>query len=381
VLVTWVASAVIALTLLTVSDPERNASQIWRGASKAVWFAPAIILLSTLSPFGLAIGLILVVMTSRILMAQLIPLRAQPEERRWNPFPSVTAALALQFGWVAVMWEYPFLAAVLFALSCALIVAIALLRGDRKRERDQPLPPSPLGALLTILLALGISIGGLEFRDFAHAGDGGGGGEKPLTSTDLTEPEPEAAAGGSGFFGVILRVPKKTRDTVFAPPPRSRLKAGESSKEPFVIPFSGEYWMYQPPLSRPPRRSLVRKGSPIELSFHTNNGTGMSMEANQTLASAIDAACCRALAIEIARADGSASLYLDAVIEDSAAHRIAYLGQCLVNSAPTQTLRYSFDSVPLKAFDRIRVLYHRHNNFLLYSSPKIAIERFILEPR
>jgi hypothetical protein len=379
--VTWIASALIALVLFLVSDPDRGASAICSTATKAVWFAPAIILLSTFSVFGSAIGLVLVVTTSRTVVTQLIPKGANQKPRRWNPFPSVSAALALQFGWVALMWGYPFYAAILFALSCALIVAIALLRSGRKRERAQPLPPSPLGALLTLLLALGISIGGLEFREFTRGGGSdGGGGNGPMASTELTEPESEAAAGGGGFFGVILRVPRKTPETIFAPPPKSLLKAGERSKDPLIIRFSGEYWMYQVPFSRPPMRSVVRKGTPLELTFHTTNGHGMSMEATQRLPSPMDASCCSALNVEITREGNPGPLSMFVMLEDSAAHRTAFLGDAPVSSDPRQTLRYSFSNVRLQSFDRIRVQYHR-GNLPLFASPRIAVERFILDPR
>jgi hypothetical protein len=106
---------------------------------------------------------------------------------------------------------------------------------------------------------------------------------------ELSNPE-TLAVGVGGFPGVILRPLQKPGSTLLVVPRPAALKAGEQGTRPLSIPFTRENWMYQPPFIQPPQRSIVRHGTPLELSFHTNNGSSVSMEARQKLISPIDLA-------------------------------------------------------------------------------------------
>jgi len=71
--VAWVASAAITLALYAVAMRWERAEMInatLRTSAVAVWFAPAVILLSQLSPAALAGALLLVIYTTRLLHAQ-----------------------------------------------------------------------------------------------------------------------------------------------------------------------------------------------------------------------------------------------------------------------------------------------------------------------
>src|SRR5205823_5422325 len=109
-----------------------------------------------------------------------------------------------------------------------------------------------------------------------------------------------SALGGGGFPGVILKPLRKPESTMLVAPRPTLFKEGEQRTRPLTIPFTGEYWMYQPPFTRPPQSSILRQGTPLELSFHTTNGSSMFMEARQKLATPIEFTCCARLDIDVA---------------------------------------------------------------------------------
>src|ERR1022692_2205231 len=49
--------------------------------------------------------------------------------------------------------------------------------------------------------------------------------------------------------------------------------------------------MFRWPAERPPRRSIIRRGSSSELSFHTTDGARMEIEAHQKLDPPVDVKC------------------------------------------------------------------------------------------
>lgn len=392
VLLTWVLSAIITFWVYLIVADEEPVNLIGASlgaAAPAAWFAPAIILMSTLSPAGIFGSLALIVTASRLLVHGWLPTGfiSTGQAVRWNPLPAVCSAFVLQAGMVALVWEYPMLAAASFTLSAAVIIALAVMRSGKKPERPQPLPPSTLSVVLTILLASAITTGGLRFRDYASgsgSGDAKAGtqGSNAVSATDLADPETTPFAVGSGGFpGVILRPVQVKEATVLIAPVRSLLKKGEQRTRPLTIPFTGEYWMYQPPFIRPPGTSFVRRGSPLELSFHTNNGTSMSMEARQKLPAPIGLACCRRLEIEIALRGGLDDLLLKVTLIDSQAKEILELGSSPVGPEGSQTLRYNIPAgSEQRKFDEIQIAYYRSRPHMS-RSVNLAVERFGLVPR
>ena len=388
-LLAWAVSAVITFFvhgIVADEEPEDLVTLSLRSSAIAAWYAPAIILLFTLSPVGLFGSLVIVVTTSRLLILDWVPVKSDsaPPAAEWNPMPAIFAALALQFGVVAVLWKNPIPAAALFALSAAIITALVVIRSGSKPERPQPMPPSALSVALTILLAVAFSTAGLKFREYAS---GSGGPEytqapNPVSTTELPDPDTTAVGlGAGGFPGVILRPVHKPESAFLVIPPSSFLKQGEKKERPLDIPFTGEYWMYQPPFIQPPRTSVIRQGTPVELSFHTSNGTSMSMEARQKLASPIELSCCERLEIVIAQRGGFAELFLKVTLIDSQAKRSLELGAASVGLNALETLRYSIPSESeMKKFDEIRVVY-RPRFGVLSRSINLAVERFLLVPR
>ena len=400
VLLGWAVSTIITLLIyLVIADQEHLRlclrltpadliTASLRASVAGAWFAPAIILLSTLSPVGFFGSLVIIVNTSRLLILNWMPVQpvSPKREARWNPWPAIGAALVFQAGVVALVWKYPLPGAALFALSSAIVTALAVTRSGSKPERPSPMPPSTFSVALTIILAAAFSTASLKFSDYA-SGIGGGpsdaGTSAPSadTATELAEPDPSTYAVGSGGFpGVILMPVKKPKSTVLVVPRLNLLKEGEPKTRPLSIPFTGEYWMYQPPFIQPPSRSIRRRGTPLELSFHTNNGSTMSMEARQKLANPIELRCCGSLEIEVAFRYAVGELRLGVTLIDSQARERVELGTGPVGPEMTQTLRYKIPSGSEgRKVDEIRILYDRPRSDMSRSS-NLAVERFLLVP-
>ena len=93
----------------------------------------------------------------------------------------------------------------------------------------------------------------------------------------------EGMGFGGDFPGVILLPEVRPNTTILVPVPSPPVEFGSRLPQPVGIPFSGEYWMFRPPFSRPPRSAVVRRGNPAALSFHTTDGWPLVMEAHQKL--------------------------------------------------------------------------------------------------
>jgi hypothetical protein len=388
VFLAWALSALIAFLLYAIAaneEPMDSAVTSLRVSATAAWFAPAIILLSTLSPAGLFASLALIVNTSRVLMVGWIPAGAGSRETaRGNPFPAIWAAFFLQTGVVALLWKNSLLAAGMFALSSAMVTALAVLRSGSKREKPRGMPPSLFSIALTIFLAVIATTAGLKFASYASGTGSGDGGSQAKTAGSGTEVADEETyrfpVGYGGFPGVILRPVRKKSTKLVAPRP-SVFKEGEPITRPLAIPFTGEYWMYQPPFIEPPRSSILREGTPLELSFHTSNGSSMSMEARQKLAKPMDLSCCGRLEMDVRQTGFLTDLYLKVSLIDSVARHTLELGTAPVGPEAMQTLRYPIPpGGATKEFNEIRVLY-RVGRLRFSRSFSLAVEQFILVPK
>jgi hypothetical protein len=387
VLLAWALSALITfLVYLVVGDeePEDLVPVSLQSSAVAVWYAPAIILLSTLSPAGLLASLVIVVTTSRLLILGWLPMKSEaaPPLPVWNPLPAVFAALVFQGAGVALVWKNPVLAAASFALSLAMVTALAVIRSGSKPERPAPMPPSALSVALTILLAVAFSTATLKFTEYAAASGSSDTESGPGAVNTTALPDPAASGFGSGGFpGVILRRVHKAKSMTLVVPRLNFSTESEKVTRPLTIPFTGEYWMYQPPFIQPPRTSVVREGTPLELSFHTSNGTMLSMEARQRLGTPVELSCCGRLDVEIAQRGQFAELLLKVTLTDSQTGRNLELGMEPVGLNASETLHYSIPSDgALKKFDEIRVVYRRRG--MGYSkSISVAVEEFRLVPR
>jgi hypothetical protein len=265
-----------------------------------------------------------------------------------------------------------------------------------------------IGMAMTVLLAAGLTVGGLRVAGGRGSADGDGLGpgagagrslyasarevlrdlfgeeEKGFDEVGLPVPKtstvtPGIAPDGS-FPGIILWPEIKPITRLVAPPPRG-LSTGAAIARPFGIPFAGQYLLYRFPQQRPPATSILQRGSPATLSFSTVDRVRLNMDAIQKLDEPVDLSCCRAVQIEIWNADKHPGTV---VLELYANDRL--LGSKPVNSSPDltreplvavmETLEFPSAAVVAAEF---KVVFRR-NYTRADKSARIAIERFILVP-
>ncbi|HEY6346489.1 MAG TPA: hypothetical protein VIY49_33780 [Bryobacteraceae bacterium] len=393
VFVAWVSSVFVTAGVFAAVVRHRSKDQDLLAASlPGVWFAPAIILMSTLSPAGLAVGLALVLAATRWLLARWIPagIPAKPPKARafeidpaflgWSSLPALAAAAAGQAGLVALLLHYPFLAAAGFAASVAILIGHSVFEGAYQPGRPPAMPPSGMGMVLTFLLVLAATTSSIQVGVMSGSGFGSGGqlsGKDSGTSvTDLQSPPRSLTGSGGGFDGVILRPePVETRPVIFMAPAAWN-KAAVTETASTSIPFSGEYWMFQAPYRHPPPWSVVEEGKPTGLFFHTTNGLPMQMAADQKLNRPVDLTRCGGIQVVISRAGDDPAL-LEVILVDSQSGQWESLGTA---EATKDALDFPVPaSGSLNRFDEIRVVYHRPPT-LGQKSARIAIERFVITP-
>ncbi len=443
----WSACVTFALYLTIPSDQRDDMMRVTlRTSTAAVWFAPAMILFTQLSPAALAAALALVVSATRLLYAQwrlIHPLAEAPPvpvipagmfgENEPPPVfflkamaPALAVALCLQGGAVAIAMQFPLLAGCLLASAAALLTVYAISIGLADVDRRRTLPQAAFGAVLTLLLASTLTVGGLTGRVVHHPriadefGRAPSGlveslramlrqvfyGEQPPGAREANEVErpkdvdatlPPEAIPDSGPFpdgsfpGVVLFPEVRPVPLLVAPRPSNYAINGMPSR-PFGIPFGGEYWFYRWSYRRPPYNSFYRKGRPDELSFSTTDHWPLQMEARQNLDEPIDISCCRKIQIQIWNADrhpDTVSLELFLLEKDMAHSPSLYLGKVPVQSKPDLTreavapipelLEFPIPAGTTGSYSVFKVMFARARA-RADKSARIAIERFILVP-
>ena len=214
----------------------------------------------------------------------------------------VTLAFFVQTGLVAAMIDYPLLASCCFAFSAVFVTVFGMTVGMPPPERPVALLRSSFGVILTVLLAvaltLGGSLGGLMretaawnsrrppevaemvrglLRQWLYRGKTDTASKSSGTTGRFDHSvqgyEPAAAYGQIGrneFPGVILWPAVKAVTTLVAPVPAG-VGFSALAAHPLGIPFSGEYWMFRSPNQRPPYGSFFQRGSPAWLAFSTTD--------------------------------------------------------------------------------------------------------------
>jgi hypothetical protein len=375
-----------------------------RTARTSIWLAPTAILLSRSSPVAVGAALALVIGITQTLYSQWSELEgvAGPPPARSNTWPRACAyavALGGQTTIVCLWMGAPLVAAVLLCSSAVGLTLLCLI-GDAYRSREpSTLPDSLLRILLTLIIATGLTAGGriAGLDSGSRSSAEPDAKTRPELITKLYEPSGSIAVTDKSYQGVILWPKVTETQTTLAAPPPSWLSSplAPVPRTPFRIPFSGQYWMFKPPLTAPPRGSYFRRSSPLDLAFFTTDQRPMSMKALQKLDHPLDLGCCRAIQITISNADRypvTVALELLLIDTQSPGQPIQSLGKRDVLSRPdvkrsdsavipvTEVLEFPVPgSAQIRQFDEIQVLFQRAF-FRVDRSARISIEHFILVP-
>jgi hypothetical protein len=398
-----------------------------RTSAVAIWFAPACILLSHLSPVSLIAALALVVAATRLLYSEWLagrpapePLPAAPPAAAVGMFgwtgvrrplvtrelaTGVSAALALQFGVVSVWKHQPLFAGFWFVLSAAVITLFGMVSGAIDHTPPPSLPRSAFGILATILLAAGITVGGIHLMR-GGGGDGGtdvigspgavasakevlrqlfGDEKKPGEAGAAAAKLPPQVAGiarDGSFPGVILWPEVRPVPRLVAPLPAGASE-GIAFVRPYTIPFDGKYLLYRWPFQHPPPTSILERGNPVAMGFSTTDHWALNMDAVQQFDEPIDLHCCSRVRIEIWNADRFPNTVQLELYADGKT-----LGLAPVRSTPDlkhdpvvavpETLDFSTLGAG-SACKELKVAFRRARA-RMDKSARISIERFVLVP-
>jgi len=407
----------LVLYLLMRQDPDYVVHGPLSTSTAAIWFAPAVILSTERSPAAIVAGLVLVINATRILYNQwrlnLVPASEEScsdlFSRYWMPAPTfwqllapaLMASIFVEIGLASALLGHPILAALAVALGAATITVLAQKSLAGEKQRPPNLPRSVLGLVLTMVLAIGLTVGGMVSRFGGHGfgteGDGGTASIPPQPESPPGSLPPDTPQGtnDSGFFCVVIWPEIKPYATLIAPMPQTRGGTGLAApQKPWSIPFSGEYWLYRWPFAHPPQNSFRQRGNPSELSFSTTDHRPLQMEARHKLEQAVATDCCSSVQIELHNADrypGTIAIELFLIDKHTGREFQMWVGRAVVNSRPqisgdnvrpvNETLNFPMPpGVPIAQFDEFKMIFVRDRS-RSDKSAKIAIDRFVLMPK
>ena len=447
-LLAWIWSAAIACVLyLVIPAPERTdmKADVTAVASTAVWFGPAMILLSQFSPAAVFAAVILSIQVARMIYAQVARERAShapepvpdsppdglfasaqlPQPKLWRELaPALAISFCLEAAAISVMAHYPLLGAAWICMAAALLTVCSLARGAARPAPPASLPRSLWGVLATVVMATVLTIAGTH----THGGGGDhawgvtepGGTLRPgpvdsarillrqLLYGDVPQPPQGNSSQGEtvqapfddtgavgGYPGIILWPEIKPYTTLIAPPvARTSIYGHGVPQQPLSIPFSGEYWMYRWPFVKPPTHSYFKRGSPTGISFRTTDSAPLKMEAHHKLDTPISIDCCSYVRVEVSNADSyphSVQVGLALVDNSGPRRRSVVLGSQFVTSRPDlkqdpvrpvqEILDFEIPSTTTLAQFDELEVIYTPERFRADKSAKIAVERFILVPR
>jgi hypothetical protein len=361
-----------------------------------------------------------------------------PEREIWKQqAPALAASVSVQTAVVAVLFHMPLMAGIGFAMCAAILTIFAMTSGAAESGRTQSLPRSMLGVLLTLVLAVSLTVGALVPRLLRRYGSGGGAEPSPGPSAGhymvdtarallrelLYGERPGAPAGAmpglppgarfgvakaknrgfadgggidaEGFPGVILWPEIRPVPTLIAPMPQMPPgMAIPAVVKPLSIPFSGEYWMFRWPYARPPGNSYFQRGSPATLSFSSSDHRPLQMEAHHKLDQPISLGCCSKIQLGIRNGDrypGTVRLELVLINNELPGSPWQSLGIAPVASVPDlkrdpisavpETLDFTIPApATLESFNELKIVFLRDRS-RVDKSARVALERFVLVPR
>jgi hypothetical protein len=367
--VTWTVPAIL-WTFVAVAA--RGGGDFRRMASLAVnsvQLLPMIVVFSAAAPFAVAALLATVLNTIYVLASV-----RKHGERRPLAF---AAAAGLEAAALLRLLGDPLLGAVAGAFGIAAFLWLMPMPNARTS-----LWKSTASILLTVVIASWfaftarmalVAAAAVQASEEAanRARPKGGVKRAQAPAADGTE-----GIGAGEFAGVILWPEEEEITKLVAPLPEWTRASQGLLQTPNSFPFSGEYWLFEPPHHRPPPQSVMRRGKPTKVGFHTVDDQPLFMEAHQKLPMPVAVACCRAIQMEVQNFDPRPGYIVLEMFLVQGEKRMS-LGQQAVTA---RVLQWNMPKgAPLQRFDEIAIIFHREPMPLGFSA-KLAIEKFVLVP-
>jgi hypothetical protein len=352
VLFSWVCAFCIRLSIFYAVSwddfPDLLLASL-RASAPAMWFAPAILLITTPSRAAMAIGLLLVANTTRLVVARAAPRKLAPtgaagSPRRYRMFryallpevsltreilPAVLGALAMESGLCGIWLGRPIYAAVFMGCGAAMWTWCSIAQGAMER-RDETRPSHwLLSILLTLLLSIFLSVTQIRIQARMNGVTEDDSSlvdtaqqlwqelqEAPTpkepalpaaanTTRIVNRPRPKGAGkkgirakeiAGSGNYqvpGVVVRPDVMPRRQVLAIPmtTRGRSSMGKIDR-PLSFPFNGEYRLFPTSSANLQHEWAVEDGTLLQHVYITAGGGSLQTEAYQKFEAPFDFADC-----------------------------------------------------------------------------------------
>jgi hypothetical protein len=302
------------------------------------------------------------------------------------------AFTALRTGENSLACAFAVASAFLFALQWASALEDRLPPGQTNRRAARRLLRTTVPAVIIMMIVLMIAsrrdTGSATYAKTNAAAD---------TSSESTSSEAAVKSAGFGFGGYesIVLWPEPPKKEIVAPVDPAYLAPALRIKKPLTIRFTGSYWYFQPPATKPGPRPHVAHGNPLYADIRSDDFFPLAMEAHQSFGAPIHLSRLREIDVDLANRDNLPGLIaVGVVLTDSASpgKPALYLGQQPVESsapyrfrektAPVEeTLRFAIPSHPsIRKFDEITLIVVP-DVARQKTGARIAIEEFDFLPR
>ncbi len=280
------------------------------------------------------------------------------EESLYRPpadLAGYTIALSLYAAGALLVVHSNYSAAGLLAVGAALFAWRRTIPREHSNEsRKQYRSAATRVAIVVspaILVTAWALLNGVSYRNRAAAAAAGLDSTSLQSAGKFGSRKPKVASVAynvGGYESVILWPPPQKKQIV---PPISSpfVLFGSNNKRPLIIRFDGPYTYVQPPDKLPGPNAHQAHGTPLEVDIHSANDFPVTMQAHQSLFTAVPAAECRQIDVQIENRDnlaGRVSLALLLTYDNSPHGHTIYLGQQLIPS--TDPEHFTYKTTPLR---------------------------------
>jgi hypothetical protein len=407
----------------------------WLVAADAMWLVPGTLLVAARSPVAVAVGVVLVINSARLLASSRAPAGEKIEARRqgakhaeprlfgYQPVQSLffsretgaamSGALALQSAIFAITRNYPLLAAASFAAATAIWVGMSVTRGAMEARSVLRKPYTAARFLLTLLCTVTLGAVLLQSEiveegpppsppviDLGQPSQAPGMTRRVLQRLAHVPPLPAAPSGSKGNKKAVARVvdpgpgiaaekrmgvpgfvvrPKPKQDLrplLAAPGARLQLSPTHS----LGIPFTGEYHLFQTSSRTLPPGAIVQTGSLLRSLYGTTNGSPMDTLAVQPFNPAIDLTNCGRVLVRLVSAESMPLLAsLQLVTEGSPVDGGTELMG--MSAVPEEVLEFQLPSTTRRLLVRAFLISFERPAIDRSQSVRVSVEEFTLVPR